>query len=168
MQAASDELASIPTRGGVRPSRWQAASMSDPRRVRAQAEERVERPETVEQADRFDRVVAVAAVAEALRRHAGTLEQLPLRRDTWVQSGKDLRRADLVIGSGGVFAARADALELLDCAMQEAAVRADRLVPERARLAVDRDYVLFAVGLLAPRHPEAARALALRSLAGAN
>lgn len=131
---------------------------------RREAEGRVERPDTIEEVDAFDRVVAVAAVAEALCRHAGTLEQLPMRRDTWIQSGKDLRRADTVIGSGGVFAARADASELLGRALGDAVLRGDRLVPAGAKLLVDRDYVLFAVGLLAARHPEAALALARRSL----
>ena len=84
-------------------------------------------------------------------------------RDAWIQTGKDLRRADVVIGSGGVFAARADALELLDAAVREAAARGDRLVPDAPRLLVDRDYVLFAVGLLASRYPDAATSLALRS-----
>jgi len=132
--------------------------------LRQEAEGRVERPGTVEPEDAFDRVVAVAAVAEALTRHAGRLEKLPLLRDAWIQTGKDLRRADVVIGSGGVFAARADALELLDAAVREAAARGDRLVPDAARLLVDRDYVLFAVGLLASRYPDAAASLALRSL----
>ena len=131
---------------------------------RQQAEGRVERPGTVEEADAFDRVLAVAAVAEALSRHAGRLEQLPLRRDAWIQSGKDLRRADVVIGSGGVFAARTDALDLLAAAVREAAERRDRLVPEAATLLVDRDYILFGVGLLASRYPDAASALAMRSL----
>ncbi len=132
--------------------------------LREEAEGRVECPATVEAEDVFDRVVAVAAVAEALARHAGRLEQLPLKRDAWVQIGKDLRRADVVIGSGGVFAARADAFELLKAAVLEAAGRGDRLVPEAPALLVDRDYVLFAVGLLASRYPDAAASLALRSL----
>ncbi len=132
--------------------------------LREEAEGRVECPATVEDEDAFDRVVAVAAVAEALTRHAGRLEKLPLLRDAWVQTGKDLRRADVVIGSGGVFAARADALELLKVAVREAAGRGDRLVPEAPTLLVDRDYVLFAVGLLASRYPDAAASLALQSL----
>jgi len=136
----------------------------DAEHFRRETEARVERPATIEAGDAFDRVVTVAAVAEALNRHAGRLEALPLRRDAWVQSGKDLRRANVVIGSGGVFAAREDALDLLAAAVQEAASRGDRLVPEEAKLMIDRDYVLFAVGLLAPRFPEAAAGLAGRSL----
>jgi hypothetical protein len=42
-----------------------------------------------------------------------------------------------------------------------------RLVPEHPDLAVDRDYVLAAVGLLAPDHPDAAAALATRPASAA-
>ena len=133
-------------------------------RLRREAENRVEHPGSVRAEDDFDRVLAVAAVAEALNRHAGRLERLPLQRDMWVQTGKDLRSADVVIGSGGVFAARGDALELLVQAVRDAAAQGDRLVPQAARVLLDRDYVLFAVGLLAARHPDAALSLARESL----
>jgi uncharacterized protein (TIGR01319 family) len=136
----------------------------DPEHLQREAEARVEHPETVKAEDDFDRVLVVAAVTEALNRHAGRLERLPLQRDAWVQTGKDLRRADVVIGSGGVFAARGDALALLAEAVRDAAAQGDRLVPQAARVLLDRDYILFAVGLLAARHPDAALSLARRSL----
>ncbi len=128
------------------------------------AEDRMQHPGTVQSDDDFDRVLAVAAIAEALNRHAGRLERLPLQREAWAQVGKDLRRADVVIGSGGVFAARSDARDLVAAAVREAAAQGDRLVPQKPRVLFDRDYVLFAVGLLAARHPDAALALARRSL----
>lgn len=132
--------------------------------LRAEAEARTAAPETLPgDADPFDRVLAIGAVAEALHRHAGFLEPVPLRRGTLLQTGKDLRGAGAVIASGGIFAARPDARDLLAAALAQARARG-RLVPEAPRLLVDRDYVLFAVGLLAPRHPDAAARLALRSL----
>jgi uncharacterized protein (TIGR01319 family) len=132
--------------------------------LREEAQARTARPETLRgDADPFDRALAIAAVAEALHRHAGHVEQIPLKRGATVQTGKDLRQASAVIASGGVFAARADARALLDEAVAQAGLRG-HLVPEAPRLLVDRDYVLFAVGLLAPRHPHAAAQLALRSL----
>lgn len=126
--------------------------------VLREAEGRVERPDTLRDEDAFDRALAIAAVAEALDRHAGVLEPTA-RRGTFVQIGKDLRRAAVVIGSGGVFAARADAPALLAAALAQARA-GERLVPQDPRLLIDRDYVLFAVGLLAPAHPQAALALA--------
>lgn len=136
----------------------------DAEHLRREAADRVEHPETVKDEDHFDRVLAVAAVTEALNRHAGRLGRLPLQRDAWVQTGKDLRRTDVVIGSGGVFAARGDALELLAEAARNAAAQGDRLVPQAPRVLLDRDYILFAVGLLAACHPDAALSLARRSL----
>lgn len=136
---------------------------TSPDAVRREAQQRVDRPETLREADPFDRAVAVAAVAEALHRHAGRIEPLPLRQGLFVQAGKDLRAADVVVASGGIFAARPDAPELITAAVAAANQRG-RLVPEAPRLLVDRDYVLFAVGLLAPHHPQAAASLALRSL----
>jgi uncharacterized protein (TIGR01319 family) len=136
--------------------------------LREEAEARSAAPEMLRgAADPFDRALAIAAVAEALHRHAGFLDPVPLRRDTVLQVGKDLRGAQAVIASGGVFAARPDARAVLEAAVAQAGQRG-RLVPEAPRLLVDRDYVLFAVGLLAPHHPVAAAHLALRSLEETN
>ena len=132
--------------------------------LRREVAARVARPETVQERDAFDEAVGVAAIAEALRRHCGWLEALPLRRDAWVQVGKDLRDAALVVGSGGVLAARPDARAMLEAAVRSASAGGERLVPEAAALAIDRDYVMFSVGLLANAHPQAAAALARRSL----
>lgn len=132
--------------------------------VIAEAKRRVDAPATLQDNDPFDRAVTIAAVAEALNRHAGRLEQSPINRDTWYQMGKDLREARVVIASGGVFAARPDADELLALALKEAR-RQDRLTPnDEAMRLVDRDYVMFAVGLLAREWPGAAAALARASL----
>ena len=132
--------------------------------VIAEAQRRVDQPDTLKEEDHFDRALAIAAVAEALNRHAGHLEQSPLARDTWFQIGKDLRGAQVVIASGGVFAARPDADELLALALT-AARKQGRLVPgDAARQLIDRDYVMFAVGLLAKSWPQAAAALASTSL----
>ncbi|MBM3345109.1 MAG: hypothetical protein FJY55_01200 [Betaproteobacteria bacterium] len=132
--------------------------------VIAEAQRRVDAPDTLHEQDRFDRELAIAAVAEALSRHAGRLEQTPLARDVWFQVGKDLREAHVVIASGGVFAARADAGELLAQALSRAR-RQGGLVPgDAAKRLIDRDYVLFAVGLMAKAWPEAAGNLARASL----
>jgi uncharacterized protein (TIGR01319 family) len=130
----------------------------------AEAERRVAQPDTLHEEDHFDRAVAIAAVAEALNRHAGRLEQSPLARDTWFQTGKDLRDARVIIASGGVFAARPDAEALLAQALQ-AARSQGRLIPgDGAKRLIDRDYVMFAVGLLAKAWPRAAAGLAAASL----
>ena len=132
--------------------------------VVAEAQRRVDNPDSLMNEDPFDRALAVAAVAEALNRHAGHLEQSPLARDTWFQIGKDLREASVVIASGGVFAARPDADALLAQALRQARSQGKLIPGEAARLLLDRDYVMFAVGLLAKSWPHAAENLARASL----
>jgi uncharacterized protein (TIGR01319 family) len=112
----------------------------------------------------FDALLAAGAVALALERHAGTIEELatPAGR-FWIQRGKDLTGVDLVVGSGGIFR-QGMGERILRAGVAAAASDPLRLAPRVPRLALDRDYVLWAAGLLAPSHPEGARRLALRSL----
>ena len=111
-----------------------------------------------------DELIASAAALLALRRHAGR-SRVAVGPDGRVveRTGKDLREVTLLVGSGGVL-------------RHAAAWTAERLLegltgtspdgwqlPEHARVVVDHDYVLAAVGLLSERRPRAASALA-RSL----
>jgi uncharacterized protein (TIGR01319 family) len=116
----------------------------------------------------FDRALLVAAIEIAVRRHAGTLETVytalgPAR----VQHGKDLSNVQIVVATGGapIHLGERDALV--------EAVRADpsdpgSLRPRAPRLFLDRDYVLFAIGLLAAVEPRVACALARRSITPAD
>jgi len=131
--------------------------------LRAEAALRVDQPDMLRDNDPVDRVVTIAAVAEALCRHAGRLDPIPLRKGSWFQIGKDLRKANVLIASGGIFAARSDSTELLSSSAAQAALR-DKLVPLAPQFLVDHDYVLFAVGLLAGKYPAVAAALAKNSL----
>jgi uncharacterized protein (TIGR01319 family) len=103
----------------------------------------------------MDARLAELAVTVALRRHARPQESGEVRT-----RGKDLRQVRLVLGSGGVL--RHGGPEVARAVLRPAS--ADRAggwrVPERARLAVDRQYVLAAAGLLAAEHPAAAARLA--------
>jgi hypothetical protein len=79
------------------------------------------------------------------------------------RTGKDLREVTLLVGSGGVLrhAGSGNAARLLE-GLTGVSPYGWQL-PEHARVVVDRDYVLAAVGLLSERRPRAASALA-RSL----
>ncbi|MDG4831090.1 glutamate mutase L [Solwaraspora sp. WMMD1047] len=147
--------------------RWSAPGV-----VRAAVEERMitddERVVLAERADRLaglpgwlpadeadravDRRIAVLAATIAVRRHARP-------GPAGDRTGRDLRDARLLIGSGGVLRhARPD-----DAAAVLAAVLADHAggwaLPRAARAVVDVEYVLAAVGLLAPQWPDAAAGL---------
>jgi uncharacterized protein (TIGR01319 family) len=120
-------------------------------------------PDTAEEAD-LDRLLALTCAAQALRRHCGTM--LLSRGDGGPPSlrreGADLREVGLVLGTGGVFAHRGDAEEILRKAVERRA--AHSLAPENPRLAVDSNYVMAAAGVLASVDPAAGWRLLQRSL----
>ncbi len=105
-----------------------------------------------------EQALAALAVLVAVRRHG--------RPTTPGAAPRPLRDVALVVGSGGV-------LRHGDAALRRAVlepVTRDHAggwrVPERARIALDELYVLFAAGLLAERCPATAAALACGALAG--
>nr|WP_202889718.1 glutamate mutase L [Actinopolymorpha rutila] len=133
----------------------------------AEAERRKEDPGfvamTQEEVD-IDVRLAELAVKLALRRHAGRSQVVTGPAGPTVdRAGKDLREVGLLVGSGGLLRHVDPELARKVAATGLAGAGGHgRLLPERPDLAVDRDYVLAAVGLLAPDHPDAAAALAAR------
>lgn len=101
-----------------------------------------------------ERELATAAATIAVRRHG--------RPTHPSESPRPLAEVALVLGSGGVL--RHSPKDLSAAVLS--AVAADHgggwRVPAAPRTGVDTAYLLFAVGLLASAHPEAARALAAR------
>ena len=112
-----------------------------------------------------DQQLASVAIGVALRRHAGRA-QVVFGPDGRVveRTGKDLREADLLVGSGGVLRhSGAGAREVLLSRTQDDGHGWQ--LPERPTPVVDVDYVLAPAGLLVERHPEAAHRLVRRLLA---
>jgi uncharacterized protein (TIGR01319 family) len=112
----------------------------------------------------IDLALGRTAAAVAIRRHVGTIElaygpEGPIP----IQTGKDLRSSKMLIGTGGVFAAN---LEQASDLFSGCVRRPDEahLVPEQPHCYVDRDYALYAVGLLAEREPEVAYRAGTRHL----
>ncbi len=113
----------------------------------------------------LDRALARAALRLAMQRHCGTLETVysslgPVN----VQTGKDLSAIGVVIGTGGVIAHSAAPADLLATVLADPAEPA-ALCPRAPRFLVDREYILYACGLLAQAEPQAALELALNHLA---
>jgi hypothetical protein len=71
-----------------------------------------------------------------------------------LQAGKDLTEVATLIGTGGIFAHNPYAGRVM--APAAAGGRSAVLRPTHPRISLDQDYVLYAVGLLADSHPEAA------------
>jgi uncharacterized protein (TIGR01319 family) len=98
-----------------------------------------------------DEDLAAVAVRVAVRRHG--------RPDRPGAVPRPLRDVSLVVGSGGVLRHSGDEARRRILGPLLADHAGGWAVPDRAALAVDDRYVLFAAGLLAPEHPEAAAAL---------
>jgi uncharacterized protein (TIGR01319 family) len=103
----------------------------------------------------FDRGLAIAAVETALKRHAGCLSReydpvMGIAPGT--PMGRDLRPVQYIIAVGGIFSALPgeEARSIVRAAL---ANRGISLLPEEAEILIDRDYLLFSLGLLASRYP---------------
>lgn len=113
---------------------------------------------------RLDRALGRVAVALAVRRHAGRLETVyTVHGPTAVQYGKDLGPVPAIIGTGGVIVHGADARGILQGALASAEAP-ESLLPVSPDLYLDRDYVLFACGLLAAVDAHAAWRLGMQSM----
>ncbi len=113
---------------------------------------------------RLDLALGRCAIRLAVRRHAGTRETAyTAHGPVQVQRGKDLGSFATVIGTGGVLVAAQQPGELLSAMLADPA-RPHELCPVSPRFLIDRDYVLYAAGLLAAVEPRVAFALAVSSL----
>lgn len=119
-------------------------------------------PETDEEHD-ADEAIARTAADTAVRRHAGRSRVVLSPEGRVVErSGVDLREVALLIGSGGVLRhGRPGVAERVLGGLVTADDPEGWQLPERARIVVDQQYLLMAVGLLAGRHPDVAHRLAM-------
>jgi len=112
----------------------------------------------------FDQALARAAVKIAVRRHCGTVETVhTVTGLAIVQHGKDLSEVGTVIGTGGAIVASRNPRAVLAMALSDA-TEPFSLRPKNPRLMLDRDYLLYACGLLGTVEPAAALNLALSHL----
>jgi uncharacterized protein (TIGR01319 family) len=112
----------------------------------------------------FDRALARAAVKHAVARHCGTVETVhTVNGPVTVQRGKDLRRVNAVIGTGGAIAESRDPRGILAMALADPREPLS-LRPAAPRLLLDRQYLLYACGLLGAADAPAALELALAHL----
>jgi len=112
----------------------------------------------------FDAALAREAIRIAVRRHAGTVAMVyTVNGPVAVQRGKDLGPVTTVIGTGGALAHARDPASILSgCLYSDD--EPDSLRPRDPALLIDRDYLLYAAGLLTEVEPQAAFDFALASL----
>lgn len=120
--------------------------------------------------ENLDLALVRAAVRTAVLRHCGTVKIVyTVNGPATVQHGKDLCALKTVIGTGGALVHARDPLSVLRMALADPSDPADAqsLRPRAPRLLLDRDYVLYACGLLSTVEPQAALELALKHLVAA-
>lgn len=118
---------------------------------------------------KLDFALAVSAISLALSRHAGTLERVFTPSGVmYQQTGKDLTSIQTMILTGGPLVYSGCAEEIARLAVNQAIAAKTLettsdvhtiLIPQNARIILDDQYVLAAMGLLSIRYQEAAFAL---------
>ena len=116
--------------------------------------------ETVPQGDdeleRLDYALASMAIEEAVRRHAGTIEETyTMMGLTYVQEGKNLTKVKQIVVTGGSLIHTRRTEEIAKHALYSPAQPAS-LRPKQADVWVDRSYILAAMGLLSGHYPQVA------------
>lgn len=105
---------------------------------------------------RIDNALASAAVDIAVQRHAGEILTVYTGNGPiLVQYGKNLSEIKTIIGTGGVFAYGHQPQEILAKALDTSDAKYS-LRPRQATFYIDRQYILFAMGLLSQRYPDVA------------
>lgn len=93
------------------------------------------------------------AVKTAIDRHVGRIEErISPNGEQLVQRGKDLTQVKWVIGAGGPVSFSQNPRQVLEGALFQKEVPA-LLKPKAPQILLDKNYILFAVGLLAQSEP---------------
>jgi len=139
----------------------------DPARVRtllagiAQDLERL--PQSAEEIA-LDQALVRGAVKLAVTRHCGTVATVyTATGPVTVQYGKDLSNVGAVIGTGGALVHSRDPQAVIEMSLSSSSEPLS-LRPKRPKLLLDREYLLYACGLLGAVEPQAALELALAHL----
>ena len=104
----------------------------------------------------LDKVLASMAVEEAVRRHAGTIEETyTMMGQTFVQTGKNLTKVKQIVVTGGSLIHTRQTEEIASFALYSPMEPAS-LRPKAADVWVDRTYILAAMGLLSFHYPRTA------------
>ena len=104
----------------------------------------------------LDFALASMAIEEAVRRHAGTIEETyTMMGLTYVQAGKNLTKVKQIVVTGGSLIHTKRTEQIAAHALYSPAQPAS-LRPKAADVWVDRTYILAAMGLLSSHYPATA------------
>ena len=114
--------------------------------------------------DKFKQILAEQDLKIAVRRHAGKLEYTGSSIQGVLQKGKNLTGIRTVIGTGGPVIRSQNPSAILHQVEKNGIKDDSVLLPERTETYIDRQYVLFAAGLLRDYDEEAALAIMKQSI----
>ena len=104
----------------------------------------------------LDFALASMAIEEAVKRHAGTIEQTyTMMGLTYVQEGKNLTKVKQIVVTGGSLI-HTKKTEQIAAFAQYSSEQPASLRPKQADVWVDRTYILAAMGLLSYYYPQTA------------
>lgn len=130
-----------------------------PERAQALIDDLAEHTEKIpdsEETERLDFALACCACETAARRHAGYMEETyNMTGKVFVQTGKDLRTVRQMVVTGGSLIHTKRTGEIASHAFYDPADPMS-LRPMKARVLVDRRYILAAMGLLSEYEPQTA------------
>ena len=109
-----------------------------------------------QETEALDFALASMAIEEAVRRHAGTIEEAyTMMGLTYVQEGKNLTKVKQIVVTGGSLIHTKRTEEIAKHALYSPA-EPTSLRPKKADVWVDRTYILAAMGLLSSHYPQVA------------
>ena len=113
-------------------------------------------PQDDPELEALDFALASMAIEEAVRRHAGTIEETyTMMGQTFVQEGKNLTKVRQIVVTGGSLIHTKRTAEIAANALYSPEQPAS-LRPKKANVWVDRTYIMAAMGLLSTHYPQAA------------
>lgn len=113
-------------------------------------------PNGHQELEALDYALASMAIEEAVKRHAGTIEETyTMMGQTFVQEGKNLTKVKQIVVTGGSLIHTKRTEEIAKFALYSPQQPAS-LRPKQADVWVDRTYILAAMGLLSSYYPQVA------------
>lgn len=112
----------------------------------------------------IDLALAQGAAKIASRRHAGNIEPMHSVMCKFVQKGKNLSGVRTVIGTGGPILNSLQPAAILKSVLVDRTFEPDVLLPTEAQLLQDKDYLLYAGGLIASFDKDSALNILLNSI----
>jgi len=110
-------------------------------------------PNGNDELEQLDFALASMAIEEAVRRHAGTIEETyTMMGQTFVQEGKNLTKVGQIVVTGGSLIHTRRTAEIASHALYSPQQPAS-LRPRKAGVWVDRSYIMAAMGLLSAHYP---------------